>query len=104
MGTVSSLMDNLHRLRSKNGLSNSIHLHFRICWGFALALLLGGMCWQLAIRVQEYLEFASDTELHEEFQSYIDFPAVSICNYNRCLNTAVLSVKIIDRNSRGVER
>nr|XP_039252047.1 acid-sensing ion channel 5-like isoform X1 [Styela clava] len=58
----------------------------RLIWLLVIIGLFGGMCWQLIISVQEYTLFATDTELHEEFDSYIDFPAVSICNYNRFFN------------------
>lgn len=78
-------MFDLYTIRAyvENIVKKKTFLNYRIGWAFALAVLFSGLCWQLAIRVQEYLEFASDTELHEEFQSYIDFPAVSVCNYNR---------------------
>ncbi|XP_039254790.2 bile acid-sensitive ion channel-like isoform X1 [Styela clava] len=58
----------------------------RVAWFIAILGLFGGLCWQLTVRVQEYMSWATDTELHEEFDSFVEFPAVSICNYNRFFN------------------
>ena len=53
------------------------------------------MCWQLTVRVMEYAEFATDTEMHEEFASSVDFPAVSICNYNRYVAYITVSTQFV---------
>nr|XP_039267894.1 acid-sensing ion channel 5-like [Styela clava] len=52
-------------------------------WAILIIGMIGILFWQISIRIREYLEYATSTDISEEFVSYLPFPAVTICSFNR---------------------
>ncbi|XP_038050004.1 acid-sensing ion channel 1A-like [Patiria miniata] len=61
----------------------------KIPWVLAL-LIAGGFCAFVTIdRTQAYLKFEANTNVIVEFHKTLEFPAVTICNYNRFMNSKI---------------
>ncbi|XP_071941021.1 acid-sensing ion channel 5-like [Antedon mediterranea] len=59
----------------------------KVLW---LLVFLGGLgvcTWQIVLRIDEYIQFNVNTEIKLSFLSEMDFPAVTICNFNRYRNS-----------------
>ncbi|XP_033108977.1 acid-sensing ion channel 5-like [Anneissia japonica] len=68
-------------------ISTSKRFIFKLLW--ALIFLTGfGLClWQISLRIQEYLLFNVNTEVNLTFVDELEFPALTICNFNRYRNS-----------------
>ncbi|XP_071950423.1 acid-sensing ion channel 1-like [Antedon mediterranea] len=61
----------------------------KVLW---LMVFLGGLgvcTWQIVLRIDEYIQFNVNTEIKLSFLTEMDFPAVTICNFNRYRNSSL---------------
>lgn len=45
--------------------------------------MTGALVSQVAIRIAAYYEYSTSTQIYEQFVTEIEFPSVTICNFNR---------------------
>ncbi|XP_076814935.1 bile acid-sensitive ion channel-like [Clavelina lepadiformis] len=69
----------------------------RIIWLTLMLGLTSGMIWQLKSKIQEYTEYPTSTSIQEKYKTELDFPEVTICNYNRFFGIeSALEVQTLD--------
>jgi len=61
---------------------------------FELSVFLGAMLHQIIARVSAYYEYNANTEISRSFVSGIEFPAVTICNFNRLILSLAMFKKL----------
>ena len=71
----------------------------RIAWLLAV-LACGGVCvWQISLRVRDYIAYDANTKISVLYRPKLDFPAVTICNFNRYVPIAPLSTHYAVNNA-----
>ncbi|XP_033108975.1 acid-sensing ion channel 5-like [Anneissia japonica] len=56
---------------------------FKLLWVLIFMAGLSLCVWQISLRIQEYLLFNVNTEINLTFVDELEFPALTICNFNR---------------------
>ncbi|XP_070553747.1 acid-sensing ion channel 5-like [Ptychodera flava] len=64
-------------------------LVFKILWFFIVLVAFGFCAWQITDRFVRFFEFNVNTEITLKFESSIEFPAITICNFNRYYSSAI---------------
>ncbi|XP_071951626.1 acid-sensing ion channel 2-like [Antedon mediterranea] len=62
---------------------------FKLLWVLVFLTGLGLCVWQISLRFKEYRMFNVNTEINLTFVNELDFPAVTICNFNRYRRSAL---------------
>ena len=55
----------------------------KLAWLTVLLTCLSVCAWQITLRFQAYFLYDSNTQVSTEFVYQLEFPAVTICNFNR---------------------
>ncbi|XP_022086791.1 acid-sensing ion channel 1C-like [Acanthaster planci] len=88
----SSLEREFAESTSLHGIAKVFHasrLLIRFVW---VAIMLTCLCvcvWQISDRFHRFLQYKANTEISVEYTRDLDFPAVTICNFNRYRSSAL---------------
>ncbi|XP_039260984.2 bile acid-sensitive ion channel-like isoform X1 [Styela clava] len=63
----------------------------KVFWIFLVLGFVGVLSYQITLRIQTYFLYETSTDISEQFVSYLDFPAVTVCNFNRYFLNATTS-------------
>ncbi|XP_033108974.1 acid-sensing ion channel 5-like [Anneissia japonica] len=64
-------------------IATSKRFFFKLLWVLIFISGLSLCVWQISLRIQEYLLFNINTEINLMFVDELEFPALTICNFNR---------------------
>ncbi|XP_072040596.1 acid-sensing ion channel 5-like [Amphiura filiformis] len=63
----------------------------RLLWVLVFLTCVGVCLWQIFLRVDAYLQFNVNTKVSTQYRNVLEFPAFTICNFNRYQKSKVIA-------------